>query len=83
MEYNEYKDVINAAMLDYMDRGGSLYRIPLVVTEYIFEYEKENISYEEKKKLEDKAIMCIKKREKLPKGIKLIKVIYHDKRKGI
>lgn len=79
MEYEEYKEILNAAMIDYVNSGGSLYYMGTVKKEYIFSYENGHISYEDKKRLSDKAVQAMIKKQKLPSGIRLEKCIWHGK----
>lgn len=79
MEYIEYKDILDQALLDYINSGGSIYYITNTVREYIFSYENENLPDDNKKNLSDKAVQMILKRKALPKGIRLEKCILHRK----
>ena len=83
MEYAEYKAILDEALCDYVNRGGSVFYMSCVKKEYIFSYEDEKdncpMAYDTKKHLSNKAIQAIMKKEKLPKGIRLEKVIYHGK----
>ena len=79
MEYIEYKDILDQALLDYINSGGSIYYITNTVREYIFSYENENLPDDNKKNLSDKAVQMILKRKDLPKGIRLEKCILHGK----
>lgn len=79
MEYSEYKDILDQALLDYINGGGSIYYITNTVREYIFSYENENLPDDSKKNLSDKAVQMILKRKALPKGIRLEKCILHGK----
>lgn len=79
MEYSEYKDILDQALLDYINGGGSIYYITNTVREYIFSYENENLPDDDKKNLSDKAVQMILKRKALPKGIRLEKCVLHGK----
>lgn len=79
MEYSEYKDILDQALLDYINGGGSIYYITNTVREYIFSYENENLPDDNKKNLSDKAVQMILKRKALPKGIRLEKCVLHGK----
>lgn len=81
MEYTEYKPILDDAMVDYVNRGGSTYYIGNVLKEYVFEYENKILPFEEKRKLEDKAVQAILEKKTLPKGIFLRKCKWHE-RKG-
>ena len=77
MEYKEYKEIIDAALLDYINGGGSLYYIGNVRQEYIFSYDDKNLSYDDQKRLSDKAVQAIISKKKLPSGVRLEKCILH------
>lgn len=79
MEYIEYKDILDQALLDYINGGGSIYYITNTVREYIFAYENENLPDDDKKNLSDKAVQMILKNKALPKGIRLEKCVLHRK----
>lgn len=79
MEYTEYKEILDSAMIDYVNSGGSTFYLGSVTKEYVFSYEKENDAADHKKNLSDKAIQAIIKKKKLPEGIKLEKCIWHRK----
>lgn len=82
MEYTEYKKILDKAMIDYNNKGGSLLHMNDVIYEYIFEYDDENISYEKRKRLEDKAVKEIIEKKRLPEGIRLVKCIWHRRDVG-
>lgn len=50
-----------------------------VLKEYIFDYDNENMPYETKNRLEDKAVKAIVEKKKLPDGVRLIKCIWHER----
>jgi len=79
MEYTEYEKILDKAMVDYINGGGSVLYMGRVVKEYIFEYDNENMAYETRKHLEDKAIRAIMEKKKLPDGIRLKQCIWHGK----
>lgn len=79
MEHSEYKKILDKAMVDYVNGGGSVYYMGSVTKEYIFSYEEEPIAADHKEYLSNKAIQAILKKEKLPKGIRLEKCIWHRK----
>lgn len=79
MEYNEYKDILDQALLDYINSGGSIYFIGNTVREYEFSYDCENLPEDTKKNLSDKAVQMILKKKALPKGIRLERCIMHRK----
>ncbi len=76
MSYEEYKKIINDAVAEYCNNGGSLLNIALnnPVKEYIYEYD-ELLSEDAKEKLIDKAHQAMQKGEDLPSGIRLVKVV--------
>ena len=39
MEHAEYKKILDEAMVDYVNNGGSVFYMGCVVKEYIFDYE--------------------------------------------
>ena len=41
MEYTEYKEILDKAVVDYLHNGGSVFYIGNVVKEYIFDCDKE------------------------------------------
>lgn len=79
MEYAEYKKILDEAMIDYVNSGGSVFYINRVVKEYIFDYEDENMAYDSRRRLEDKAIKAIMEKKRLPEGIRLKQCIWHRK----
>lgn len=79
MEYAEYKKILDEAMVDYINNGGSVFYMGCVVKEYIFDYEDENMAYETRRRLEDKAIVAIMDKKQLPDEIRLKKCIWHGK----
>lgn len=70
MEYNEYKAILDKALADYVNAGGSVYYIGSAMKEYFFEYEK-GLSADAKDRLEDKAVQAMLSKKPLPKGIRL------------
>lgn len=79
MEYKEYEKILEQAMVDYVNSGGSVYYLGSVTKEYIFSYDNELDADDHKKNLSDKAVRAIIKKEPLPKGIRLEKCIWHRK----
>lgn len=79
MEYKEYKKILDKALVDYVNGGGSVFYMGSVVKEYIFDYDDENMAYEARTRLEDKAIKAITEKKKLPEGIRLKQCIWHGK----
>ena len=65
MKYSEYKDILDQALLDYINGGGSIYYITNTVREYIFSYENENLPDDNKKNLSDKAVQVCTTRKGL------------------
>jgi hypothetical protein len=79
MEYAEYKKILDQAMLDYVNSGGSVFHMDSVIKEYIFDYDDKNMAYEIQTRLEDKAIKAIIEKTRLPEGIRLKQCIWHRK----
>lgn len=79
MEYIECKKILDAAMVDYVNCGGSVYHIRDVVKEYFFVYEDKNMPYDKRCNLDNKAIRAIMNKKTLPLGIRLEKCIWHRK----
>jgi len=79
MEHAEYKKILDKAMADYVNSGGSVFYMASVVKEYIFDYDNENMAYEARRSLEDKAIKAITEKKNLPDGIQLKQCIWHGK----
>lgn len=77
MEYGEYKKILDQAMLDYVNSGGSLLYMGSVLKEYIFDYDNKNMAYDSRRRLEDKAIKAIIEKKRLPEGIRLKRCIWH------
>lgn len=81
MKYEEYKPLLDRAMVEYVNSGYSTFYIGNAVREYFFDYENEPVAYDTKKNLSDKAIQCIMQKKPLPDGIVLSRVVLHE-RKG-
>lgn len=81
MEYEEYKRILDKALVDYVNNGGSVYYMGLAITEYFFEYENEPVPIEIREHLSNKAVQAILAKKPLPKGITLVNCILHE-RKG-
>jgi len=79
MEYTVYKKILDQAMIDYINNGGSVFYMDNVTKEYIFDYEEKDIAYETRTRLEDKAIKAIMEKKRLPEGIRLKQCIWHRK----
>ena len=79
MEYAEYKKILDEAMIDYVNSGGSVFYMNRVVKEYIFDYDNEPMAYDSRRRLEDKAIKAIMEKKRLPEGIRLKQCIWHGK----
>lgn len=77
MEYKEYKEIIDTALLDYINGGGSLYYIGNARQEYIFSYDDKNLSYDDQKYMSEAAAQAIISKKKLPSGVRLEKCILH------
>lgn len=82
MEYAEYKKILDEAIVDYVNNGGSVFYMVRATKEYIFTYENEELPCKYKENLNSKAVQAITNRQKLPSGIRLEKCIYHDTQKG-
>ncbi len=78
MEYTEYKEILDKAVVDYLHNGGSVFYIGNVIKEYVFDCDKE-MSKESQNRLEQKAIKAITERKRLPDGIRLKQCIWHGK----
>ncbi len=79
MEYVEYKKILDQAMVDYVNNGGSVFFMDNVTKEYVFDYDNKNMAYETCTRLEDKAIKAIMEKKRLPEGIRLKQCIWHRK----
>lgn len=82
MEYEEYKKILDKAMVDYVNNGGSVFYMASVIKEYIFKYDDDLMADDIRKQLNDKAIKAIVNKQKLPQGITLEKCIWHTQKKG-
>lgn len=81
MRYEEYKKILDDGMVEYVNNGYSTFYIGCAVREYFFEYDNEPVPHDNKKHLSDKAIQCIMQKKPLPDGIRLVRVVLHE-RKG-
>ena len=54
MEYAEYKSILDGALTDYINNGGSVFYMADAVKEYIFDYDNGNMPYETRNLLEEK-----------------------------
>lgn len=79
MEHAEYKKILDQALVDYVNNGGSVFYMGSVVKEYIFDYDNKNMAYDSRRRLEDKAIRAITEKKSLPEGIRLKQCIWHRK----
>lgn len=79
MEYTEYKKILDAAMADYINGGGSVLYMGSAVKEYVFDYANKNMTYDDQRRLEDKAISAITEKKRLPDGIRLKQCIWCGK----
>ena len=80
MQYTEYKKIIDDALVEYVNDGGSTFYIGNARKEYFFEYDNPLLPHDIKKNLSDKAVQCILKNKDLPDGIKLVKVKLHERK---
>nr|UWI13958.1 MAG: hypothetical protein [Bacteriophage sp.] len=78
MTPEEYCSIINDGLVEHVCNGGSLWGIEKATKEYIFELFEETVPYEEKKRLQDKAVIAINSKKNLPVGIRLVKCIWHN-----
>lgn len=79
MEYTEYKKILDKAMFDYVNSGGSVFYINCVTKEYVFDYENEKMAYDSRTRLESQAVRAITEKKRLPDGIRLKECIWHRK----
>lgn len=79
MEYKEYKKILDQAMVDYVNNGGSVFYMDNVTKEYAFDYDNRNMAYDTYAQLENKAIKAIMEKKRLPEGIRLKQCIWHRK----
>lgn len=82
MEHAEYKKILDKAMIDYVNSGGSVFYMGSVIKEYIFDYDNKNMAYDSRRRLEDKAAKAITEKKSLPEGIRLKQCIWHRKDVG-
>ncbi|MEY8433234.1 hypothetical protein AALC75_22495 [Lachnospiraceae bacterium 48-42] len=80
MEYKDYKKILDQGMIGYVNNGGSVLYMGNATKEYVFDYEDENISYEARIRLEDKAVKAIIGKKKLPDGIRLKQCVWHERK---
>lgn len=81
MKYEEYKPLLDNAMVEYVNNGYSTFYIGSAVREYFFDYLDPLLPYDSKKHLSDKAIQCIIAKKPLPDGIVLNRVVLHERKK--
>ena len=76
MIYNKYKKLINDALIEYFENGGSLVYLALhdLNKEYVSEFD-EPIPENEKEILIDNAIKAIEEGKDLPENIELVNII--------
>jgi len=79
MEYKEYKSILDAALVDYINNGGSVFYMGSAVKEYIFEYDNESMECDMRGCFENKAVKAITEKKNLPDGIRLKQCIWHRK----
>lgn len=77
MEYADYKEILDRAMVDYVNQGGSVFHIDGIIREYTFTYSDENLSADAKERLDNKAVQAIVNKQKLPSGVKLEQCIWY------
>lgn len=80
MKYEEYKNIINSGIVEYVKNGGSTYYMGNALIEYFFEYDKEPIPHDAKNNLSDKAVQAIDAHKPLPEGIRLVKCVLNERR---
>ncbi|WP_281671941.1 hypothetical protein [[Clostridium] scindens] len=81
MKYEEYKPLLDSAMVEYVNNGNSTFYIGNAICEYFFEYSDPLLPYDSKNHLSDKAVQCIIAKKPLPDGITLIRVVLHERKK--
>lgn len=81
MKYEEYKPLLDNAMVEYVNNGYSTFYIGSAIREYFFDYLDPMLPYDSKKHLSDKAIQCIIAKKPLPDGIVLNRVVLHERKK--
>ena len=79
MEYAEYKEILDKALADYVNNGGSVYYIGNAMKEYFFEYNG-LISADKQDRLNNKAIQAMLEKKPLPEGIRLTQCVIHERR---
>lgn len=72
MKYEEYQKIINDAMYDYVNAGGSTFSLFKVQKRYKFDIEDKTMPSERVDRLIDKAVQAINFKDPLPKGIRLV-----------
>ncbi|MDF2870281.1 MAG: hypothetical protein K0R05_1856 [Anaerocolumna sp.] len=77
MIYQEYEKIVKEALHDYLQRGGSLVEAALkdIPKEYIYEFD-DKYPEDTQKQLIDKAHQAMRRRQDLPNGIRLVKVVF-------
>lgn len=77
VEYSEYIDIINSALVDYVNKNNSTYKMFASQKEYFFDYDEKNISEDAKDRLINKAVKCINEKKTLPPGIRLVDCVMY------
>ena len=72
MECKEYMKIINDAMYEYINAGGSPFYILGLQKRYKFDVEDKTLPHEKVEKMVDKAVQAIGMKDPLPKGIRLV-----------
>ena len=81
MRYEEYKPILDRAMVEYVNNGYSTFYIGSAVREYFFDYSDPLLPEDNKEYLSNKAIQCIIAKKPLPDGIVLNRVVLHERKK--
>ena len=81
MKYEEYKPLLDNALVEYVNNGYSTFYIGCAIWEYFFEYLEPLLPEDNRKRLSDKAIQCIIAKKPLPDGIVLNRVVLHERKK--
>lgn len=77
MKYEEYKPIIDEAIVLYVLKGGSIMRLSSAIHEYEFDMDG-SLPHDTKERLEDKAVVAIINKEPLPRGVTLKRVTIRD-----
>ena len=68
MKYEEYKPLLDNAMVEYVNNGYSTFYIGSAVREYFFDYSDPLLPEDNKEYLSNKAIQCIIAKKSLTDG---------------